>query len=387
MSRIINFEDEQNFTLAAALVQELDDSAWSQKKLGGAPMGRARSKVFVFDSVTNRKLYELGPDEKISLGDIAKDKLRKVVYRAFAVSQQIQSFQLASPFHFGNVKFPEVLLDLQIKTDNFEDVAINVIEDNDPVRELCNKVKSKLDLKFKAIKFEDIDNVYEFTTSVYDTVEELNISHPYIELVSTGIQLNIPKSIEDAFEEIQSQRIKAKTTEEKFIADKVEKETSLSINELELTRLGITDANVRLVMGDPIKRELYLEQLYEKQMELLEHSKDKEKQRIEMNLETIRQFRDKVIDDQTDLDELKALLRVTEDTSLMNSGVGSSIFNPLENNDKGAVEVMDSKELPEVVDEPAKEVEEPKVVEEKKPARKPRRKRKTVSSTADSESK
>lgn len=326
---IVNLNNPENFTVLSGLARPLDQKGWSRFYL--TPRGQPKSVVFVFDSVSRALLYELQPGTAVSLWKSLGDEfISRIEYEAYAISDQAKNFRFQTEFVFGDAKIPDATLDVRISVSQPDDVAISVAEGGDPAKELCWAVKSHLDRVFTEIQFEDIDSLQQFADGVHSAVRSTRIDHPYLVLEHTTIQYSLPKSIEEAFEEIQEERVKRKTiiekskreyaeTEQKRRIEKLSRETQLEIDELELERLGITDARIRLLMRDPEKRAQYLEELYKHQMDLLRHSQAQDKELIDMKLETIRRFRDRVLDESSDIKDLQQLLNLVGQTVLPTS--------------------------------------------------------------------
>lgn len=323
---IISLNSAENFTLLSGLAQPLDEKGWSRIYL--TPRGRPKSIVFVFDSVGNRLLHELQPGVAISLWRSLKDEfIDGIKYKAYAISDQAKNCRFQATFTFGDVKIPDATLDLRISVSQSDDVAISVVEGGDPVKELCRSVKSHLDRVFTEIQFEDIDSLQQFAEGVHAYVHATRVEHPYLVLEQVTIQYNLPKSIEEAFGQIQEERIKRKTlaeksqreyaeAEEKRRLERLRQEAQLELDELELERLGFTDASFRLLMRDPEKRTQYLDKLYDHRMALLKRSQEQDVELINMQLETIRKFRDRVLDESSSIEELQQLLKLVSRTRL-----------------------------------------------------------------------
>ena len=160
-NEVVTLNSSENFTVVSGLVQCLDERGWD--KIWKPLAGRPKSTVFVFDAVNNRLLYELDSNDRVSLKSRLLDPLQGIRYKAFAVSAQSKTFRFQTEFIFGDTKVPRTILETRFHVTQSDDVAISVAEGGDPVKEVCNSIKSYLDVAFKEICLENIDSLQHFT--------------------------------------------------------------------------------------------------------------------------------------------------------------------------------------------------------------------------------
>jgi hypothetical protein len=336
-NEVLDLSTQDNFTLQSGLVHQLSEEGWNRiwKPLAGHP----KSTVFVFDRINNGLIYKLGSNDRVSIRSRLVHPVAGVKYKAFAVSNQSKTFCFQAEFIFGDTKPLRTMLQIRIRINDKEDnekqddLAIAFVDGADPVRELCYSIKAYLDVAFKKIYLGSIDSLQAFMDQMHETIEavQAQVSHPYLTLESTTAQLELPKEIEDAFQRRHEERIKHKEAveskeheyiqkQEVYKVKKLEQSEQFDLDELELKRLGVTSVQVRLLMRDPQKRAEYLDQLYQQQMDLIEQGRKQNKELLDIRLDTIEKYRDKVMSEHSGIGDLIQLLNLISQTTATSPG-------------------------------------------------------------------
>jgi hypothetical protein len=186
---------------------------------------------------------------------------------------------------------------------------------------------------FKKIYLGNIDKLQDFMDQMHETVESVQtkVSHPYLTLEGITAQVELPKEVEDAFQRRHEELIKHKEAveskeheyvqkQEEYKVKKLEQSEQFELDELELKRLGVTSVQVRLLMRDPQKRAEYLDQLYQQQMDLMEQGRKQNKELLDMRLNTIEKYRDKVMSEHSGISDLIQLLNIIGQTTATSPG-------------------------------------------------------------------
>ena len=160
--------------------------------------------------------------------------------------------------------------------------------------------------------------------------------------------------------------------------------------------MGIKDARTRLLLRDPEKRAEYVEELYRHQMELLHHSQDQDKELIDLQMETIRTYRDKALDETADIEDLKKLLSLVGSTVSAPTGVHPlSDVKPEDEEAKTShlleTDAIEGESVADTDEKPPEQEESPQDSEEKdadkEPEKKPARRRRRPRSRSTSKAK
>lgn len=204
---ILNLDSQKNFTRESGVVLELD--------AGVVPVGRPKSKVFVFDKAGRNLRFALDDREHIGLKDRLSDKLGKTEYMAIASSTLTKTFRFTTDFSFGDLKVADVMVEARLMGKAPDEIAIAYAENGDPVRDICYKIKAHLSRVFTEIRLENLDNLQQFADGVFHRVEDMKIDDPYLSVEGVSVQYKLPTDIEQAFEEIHKQRIEQKKAKER----------------------------------------------------------------------------------------------------------------------------------------------------------------------------
>ena len=121
----------------------------------------------------------------------------------------------------------------------------------------------------------------------------------------------------------------------------MKRQAELELDELELSRLGITDPRIRLLMRDPKKRMEYLDQIYQQQMDLIKQSTEQDKDMLHIRLDTIEKFRDKALSEFSGVEELEQLLSLISQTTGIPSS--QSILSSVTTSDSRAFPQLEEK--------------------------------------------
>lgn len=327
--QVFNLDNTDNFTEKSGLVQEIEQGGW---RLPWRPLvGRPKSTVYVFNASTRSQLYKLAFEEQVELKNKMTDMLRGVKYAVYAASEQHKTLRFKTEFMLGDTTIPDMILELQISTNRPDDTVIAVVEGGDPVKELCHSVKSKLDSSLLGSPIaeddlQDINSLQQFVDSVGAVVNDTKVDHPYLSLEKITAQ-GLLKSVTRVLQESQKQKREeaqrrqraienpeeeVRKIEQEYRLKKLEKRLELELNEFELKRLGITDARIRLIMGDPDNRAQYLKELYQQQMALFVEGQKQDRELHDLRLEIIRAFQERVLDEHSNIDDLRQILILTD---------------------------------------------------------------------------
>lgn len=316
-SDFFDLNGDVNFTKASGVVFQLDE--------GVIPVGRPKSKVFVFDEKGRNLKYALDEHEQIGLKDRLMDKMNKTQYFAIAATTLTKNLRFKSDFNFGDLKVPDVIVEAKLKSKAPDDIAIAFAEGGDPVKDICYTIRTRLSRVFTEIRLESLDNLQIFHDGVFHRVEEMRVDDPYLSLEGVSVRLTLPKDIEQAFEEIHKQRIEQKKVKERAEREYEElkqqqklkelaSESELKLKELQLERLGITDIRIRLLMTDPEKRAQYLDELYKLQMDQLRESREQASELLKMKRDIIHQHFKAISSDMTDSKQVEKILKLLDES-------------------------------------------------------------------------
>jgi hypothetical protein len=335
-NEVLRLDSNLNFTKESGLVYELDEKA--------EIVSRVKSHVFVFSKVGRNLKFSLAENAKIGILQKIKQMVEKDVCFTISVSFLPRFFRFRTDFNFGDLKVTDVMVETQLKAkiDNVEDIAVTYAEGSDPVKDICYMLKSHLSRVFTEIRLEDLDNLQEFTESVYKRVSEMRVEHPFIALVKTSVQYKIPEDIEKAFEEIQKEKIDQKKARARANREKDEMEHAqelehlkskldMELKEFQLDKLGIQDGDIRILMSDPDKRTKYLEDIYSFRREIHKTQTDFIIDTVKKKQELILRYFEqssKVIDHK----EMKEILKLIDDSII--AFTGESFLNKIVINQK-----------------------------------------------------
>jgi len=318
MAEVANLKSDTNFSKSSGIIYQIED--------GASLEGRPKSKVYVFTKVGKNLKYILDEGNKISFIKSLSDKLHKASYSGISVSLLTKFLRFTTDFSFGDLKVADVMVETRLKAKEPDDIGISFIEEGDPVKDICFMIKAHLSRVFTEINLENLDNLQQFTDNVYHRVEEMKITHPFLNLEGVSVQYKLPPDIEKAFEDIQKERIELKKIEARSAreyeevqqAQKIEQlkgEADLKLKELQLERLGIDDIKIRLLMTDPEKRAQYLDEIYNFQMDLLKERREQASELLKMKREIIRKHFEAASTDMTDYKELEKILKLLDQSA------------------------------------------------------------------------
>ncbi len=315
-------EAQSNFTKTSGIIYELDQNA--------EIASRTKSKVFVFANIGRNLRYILNEGQKISFAKLMKEKISKIDSMAISVSSLPKFFRFITDFNFGDLKVTDVMVETQLKSKAHEEIAITFAEGGDPVKDICYMIKSSLGRVFTEIRLEDLDNLQQFTDRVFGRVSEMEIKHPFLDLEKTSVQYKIPEDIEQAFEEIQKEKIEQKKAKARADREQEEIEQAqrieqlknkfdMEIKEYQLDRLGIENNEIRLLMTDPDKRAQYLDDIYTFQMNKLRAQTELVIESLKKKQELILRYFEKS-SDVMDHKEMEKILNLIDQSIMSFSG-------------------------------------------------------------------
>jgi hypothetical protein len=205
MTTILNLTRSTHFTLHSGLVRPLDSSP------GDIPKARYGSLVCVFDRKDDRLLYQLEPNDPIpSVGRLGLrfGFLGGTEFKVFAVSRLSKTFLFQTDFTFDDIKIPTVIFETRIGIkEPAADIAVAIVEGEDPLRDLCNSIKSSLDSKSRQIRFENTDRLEQFLDEFDAAVRGMKEENRYLKLECIDIQYNIRQFFKETLEKIQKKEL------------------------------------------------------------------------------------------------------------------------------------------------------------------------------------
>lgn len=205
MTTILKLSQSTHFTLHSGLVLELHSSSWN------IPQGRHGSLVCIFEANNGRLLYELEPNDSISFKSKLGLRYRLLggtQLRVLAISRLSKTFSFQTDFLFDDIKIPTTVFttNITIKEPSV-DIAVAIIQGEDPLKNLCTSIKSRLDSMYRQVCFENVEQLNQFVDKFDLAVREMKLENRYLKLEVLDIEYNIAKFKMETVEKINKKKV------------------------------------------------------------------------------------------------------------------------------------------------------------------------------------